>query len=347
MSEPLIEVRGLRKEYRQGFWRRRVHAVRGIDFGVSRGAAFGFLGPNGAGKTSTIKVLMGLTRATQGEVRLFGQCVPAPQSRSRVGYMPENPYIYPYLTPREFVRLSARLSGLRGADLRRRSETVLERTGVAYAGDRPARKLSKGMLQRTGLAAALVAEPELLVLDEPMSGLDPGGQRDVRDLLIEERRSGRTLLVCTHILSDVPTLCDRVVILQQGRVVVSGALDDLLQREAQCIELTLAGSNDGLVALRRFVAARAAESPSDAVQSTGPAKVAPSFRQIGQDAGRARATLRTQAELQAALRVALDHAVSVERVTPRFESLEELFVRKALAAPREAAARLSDRDGAD
>lgn len=315
---------------------RRVPAVRGVDFEVPRGAAFGFLGPNGAGKTSTIKVLMGLTRATAGEVRLFGQRLPSAQSRRLVGYMPENPYIYPYLSPREFVLLCARLSGLRGPGARRRCEAVLERTGIAHAADRPARKLSKGMLQRTGLAAALVAQPELLVLDEPMSGLDPGGQRDVRDLLLEERRAGRTLLVCTHILSDVPALCDRVVILQQGRVVVSGALEGLLQRQALCIELRLAGSAEGLAALQRFVAARAAQPPGGGAASPGPAAAAPSFQLLSRDSAQAagaQLVLRDQAELQAALRVAVEQGVSVLQVTPRYETLEELFVRKALAAP--------------
>lgn len=326
-----------------------MQAVRGIDFEVPRGAAFGFLGPNGAGKTSTLQVLMGLTRATQGDVRLFGQRVPAPQSRRRVGYMPENPYIYPYLTPREFVRLSARLlSGLQGACLRKRSDTALERTGIAHAADGPARKLSKGMLQCTGLAAALVADPELLVLDEPMSGLDPGGQRDVREVLLEERRAGRTLLVCTHILSDVPALCDQVVILQQGRVVVAGALDELLQRQAQCIELTLTGEGEGLAALQRFVKGLASEPDSGPAPRARSALPAPRFRVTGEggtEAARAQLTLRSQAEVRRALRAALDHGVSVVQVTPRYETLEELFVRKALAAP-EASGSGADRERA-
>src|SRR5688572_23505793 len=172
VPDSLIQVDGLRKVYRQGFWMRRVEAVRGISFAVSRGESFGFLGPNGAGKTTTIKILMGLIRPTGGDVRLFGSPVPDRKAREKVGFMPENPYVYPYLTPREFVATCARLSGLRGAVLRDRVDGVLRQTGIAYAADRQVRQLSKGMLQRTGLAAALVADPELLVLDEPMSGLD-------------------------------------------------------------------------------------------------------------------------------------------------------------------------------
>jgi len=218
---------------------RRVEAVRGISFAVSRGEAFGFLGPNGAGKTTTIKILMGLMRPTGGEARLFGRAVPDRKAREKVGFMPENPYVYPYLTPREFVDTCARLSGLKGAALRDRVEHVLRQTGIAYAASRQVRQLSKGMLQRTGLAAALVADPELLVLDEPMSGLDPGGRKEVRDMILEERRQGRTIFFSTHILADVPVLCDHMAILQKGQTVLAGRLDELLQRDVRRIDVTL------------------------------------------------------------------------------------------------------------
>ena len=238
MSHP-IEVERLEKTFRQGFFMRRVPAVRGVSFTVEQGEIFGFVGPNGAGKTTTIKMLTGLIRPTKGRALLFGSDVPSPQAMRKVGFLPESPYVYPYVTPREFVTLCARLSGLGGRELRMRTEEALERTGIAYAADRQVRKLSKGMLQRTGLAAALVAKPDLLLLDEPMSGLDPIGRKEVRDLIVEERQRGRTVFFSTHILSDVETLCDRLVVLRRGEVVVSGRVRELLRSEVRRVDVTL------------------------------------------------------------------------------------------------------------
>src|SRR5258708_91823 len=243
MSLP-IEVEKLEKTFRQGFFMRRVHALHGITFHVEQGEIFGFLGPNGAGKTTTIKILTGLIRPTSGKAAVFGHPVPSPEAMQRVGFLPENPYVYPYLTPREFVTLSARLSGLTGAEIRSRVEASLERTGIAYAGDRQVRRLSKGMLQRTGLAAALVADPELLLLDEPMSGLDPVGRKEVRDLIVEEKKRGKTVFFSTHILGDVETLCDRVVILREGKVVVSGKVRELLHADVRRVDVTLGDANE-------------------------------------------------------------------------------------------------------
>src|SRR6185369_7415844 len=241
VTEALIRVEALHKEFRLGLLRKRVAAVRGVSFEVESGDIFGFLGPNGAGKTTTIKMLTGLIAPTGGSATIFGEPVPSPRAMRRVGFLPENPYIYPYLTPTEFVELCARLSGLSSGAARARARTVLDQVGILYAADRPVGRLSKGMLQRTGLAAALVADPELLILDEPMSGLDPVGRKEVRDLIVEERRRGRTIFFSTHILNDVESLCDRVTILRRGQVVVSGWLDALLRRDARRTEITLAG----------------------------------------------------------------------------------------------------------
>ncbi len=307
VSAPLIQVERLRKVYRQGFWMRRVEAVRGVSFQVTEGQAFGFLGPNGAGKTTTIKILMGLIGATSGQATLFGRPVPHPRTRDRVGFMPENPYVYPYLSPREFVLLCGRLSGLRGGPLRDRCERVLGQTGIAYAADRQVRRLSKGMLQRTGLAAALVADPQLLVLDEPMSGLDPGGRREVRDIIIDERRQGRTIFFSTHILSDVPSLCEHVAILQKGKVVVAGRLEELLERDARRTEIVLEGGRSGLL---------------------------PALRERGlhpsEDAPRARVAVEDSAAVNGVLGVIIEHGARVVEVTPVHETLEDLFVREAL-----------------
>jgi ABC-2 type transport system ATP-binding protein len=306
VAEPLIQVEGLRKTYRQGFWMRRVEAVRGVSFQVTQGESFGFLGPNGAGKTTTIKILMGLMRPTGGHVRLFGFPVPERRSREKVGFMPENPYIYPYLSPREFVHHCARLSGLSGAVLRDRVGRVLAQTGIAYAADRQVRRLSKGMVQRTGLAAALVADPELLVLDEPMSGLDPGGRREVRDMILEERRRGRTIFFTTHILSDVPQLCDHVAILQKGETVLAGRLDELLTGRVLRTDVVIAGESGELRAAweQRGLVARS-EKGQLVIE-------VPSEQRV--------------AEL---LKEALARGLEVVEVAPRYQTLEELFVSKA------------------
>jgi ABC-2 type transport system ATP-binding protein len=307
MEEPLIAVDGLRKEFRQGFWMRRVEAVRGISFEVRRGDIFGFVGPNGAGKTTTIKMLTGLIRPTAGRARLFGISVPSPAAMKRAGFMPENPYVYPYLTPREFVELCARLSGLGSRAARERTRHVLDQVGILYAADRRVGRLSKGMLQRTGLAAALVADPELLILDEPMSGLDPVGRKEVRDLIVFERAQGRTIFFSTHILSDVETLCDRVAILRRGEVVVSGKLGDLLRREVKRVDLTFEGDTG---AFERELAAEGA-----VVRRAGDRLVV---------------ELEGAANVEPLLRRALDRGLGVAEVVRKHETLEELFVRKAI-----------------
>ncbi len=313
MADTVIEVRGLTKEFRQGLNMKRVEAVRGIDFSVREATIFGFLGPNGAGKTTTIKVLTGLIAPTAGEARMFGQTIPNARARARMGFLPENPYIYPYVTPREFVAHCGALSGLRRADARARAADVLARVGIAYAADRSVRGLSKGMIQRTGLAAALVADPELLVLDEPMSGLDPVGRMEVRDLMLEERRRGRTVFFSTHILSDAETLCDEVAILRQGKVVVNGPLGALLRRDEHITEIVLrdvpAPLEAALGADGTVVCERRAESLVLRVPGLG---------------------------TQAILRTCLAEGATIERVVPLQATVEELFVTKALAPPASA-----------
>jgi ABC-2 type transport system ATP-binding protein len=303
----LIAVEALHKVFRQGFFMRRVLAVKGVSFEVERGDIFGFLGPNGAGKTTTIKMLTGLIRPTSGRARVFGRDVENPRARERVGFLPENPYVYPYLSPTEFVELCARLSGLSARAARDRTRTVLAQVGVSYASDRQVRRLSKGMLQRTGLAAALVADPELLILDEPMSGLDPVGRKEVRDLILDERKAGRTIFFSTHILSDVEMMCDRVSILRRGEVVVSGRLGDLLKREVRRTDVTLLGAAGSLLA--ELLAA------------------GHTVREFG-----ARAIIEIEGSEKVAdvLRAALSAGADVSEVIPRHETLEDLFVREAI-----------------
>jgi ABC-2 type transport system ATP-binding protein len=308
VTDAVIRVERLKKEFRQGFFMRRVLAVKDISFQVERGDIFGFLGPNGAGKTTTIKMLTGLISPTAGRAELFGEEVPSRKARGRIGFLPENPYVYPYLTPAEFVVMCGRLSGLSSRAARDRARSVLEQLGIAYAADRPVRRLSKGMLQRTGLAAALVADPELLVLDEPMSGLDPVGRKEVRDLIVEERRRGRTIFFSTHILNDVETMCDRVAILRKGEVVVSGRIGELLRRNAKRSEVTLSGSF---------------------------AELGRAFAEEGLAVKEVASNLLVQVEGADALKRVLERALAagltVEQVIPRHETLEDLFMREAIA----------------
>lgn len=306
--ERLIDVRGLQKTFETGLFRKkRVDAVKGVSFDVRRGEIFGFLGPNGAGKTTTIKMLMGLIAPTGGEASLFGKPVPSAPSRENVGFLPENPYVYPYLTPREFVDLCGRLSGVRTSVLRTRTLEVLTKVGIAYAADRQVRLLSKGMLQRTGLAAALVSDPEMLILDEPMSGLDPVGRKEVRDLIFQERDAGRTIFFSTHILGDVEAMCDRVTILRQGEAVVSGPLRTLLRGDVLHTDVVVAG-------LPPEVRARI-EQDGFTVKERGDVLLI-------EIAGEERV-----AELLGAILAA---GAKVLEVSPKRETLEDLFMRRAL-----------------
>jgi ABC-2 type transport system ATP-binding protein len=305
--EVVLRVSGLGKTFRKPFTARKVTAVRDVSFEVFRGEIFGFLGPNGAGKTTTIKMLMGLIAPSTGTMEILGMRAPSPPVMSRVGFLPENPYVYPYLSPREFVTLCGRLSGGRGDRLRERVANVVDRVGMGYAVDRAARSLSKGMLQRVALAGALVHDPELLVLDEPMSGLDPVGRKEVRDLIVEERQRGRTVFFSSHILSDVEMLCDRVCILRKGEVVVSGAMRDLLSEGKRHSEVTIGGASAALRASLEPLAA--------AARITGDRLVM---------------EVEGDVALRDVIQRALADGARLESVTPKRETLESIFVRKAL-----------------
>jgi ABC-2 type transport system ATP-binding protein len=306
--ERLIDVRALEKKFKTGFLERKsVAAVKGVSFDVRRGEIFGFLGPNGAGKTTTIKMLTGLIAPSGGEAFLFGKPVPEPASRERLGFLPENPYVYPYLTPREFVELAGKLSGMSGTKLRSRAAEVLELVKITYAADRQVRRLSKGMLQRAGLAAALVSDPEMLILDEPMSGLDPVGRKEVKDLIFAERDRGRTIFFSTHILGDVEAMCDRVAILREGKVVVSGALRSLLRGDVIRTEVMLAGVG--------------AELESALVEKGFTVNRRPDLVLVD---------VEGEGRVGEVLQAALDAGAQVVEVTPKRETLEDLFLRRAL-----------------
>ncbi|MCX4241387.1 ABC transporter ATP-binding protein [Paraliomyxa miuraensis] len=248
----VLHVSDLRKTFTRGFLRRRTEALRGITLTVERGEIFGFLGPNGAGKTTTIKILMGLIFPSGGKAEVLGLRAGDPAAKARVGYLPENPYFYDYLSVRELLDMVGRLHGLPAATRRRRGDALVERVGLSHAADRPLRSFSKGMLQRAGLAQALIGEPELVVLDEPMSGLDPVGRKEVRDLVLELREQGTTVFFCTHILADASALCDRVGILVRGRLRDVGSQAELLDPRLLGVDVVWQAPADAVDGLRRF-----------------------------------------------------------------------------------------------
>lgn len=240
-----IEIRALCKTFRVGLRRRRAVALRGLDLDVKAGEIFGFLGPNGAGKTTTIKTLVGLLKPDSGHVKLFGLPPRDTNIRRRIAYLPEQTYFYDYLRPGEFLFYCGRLSGMSSAVLRRRVPELLERVGLDPGERRQLRKFSKGMLQRVGIAQAMIADPDLFILDEPMGGLDPLGRRWIKDLILDLGRAGKTVFFSSHILSEAETVCDRVAFLQRGRRIAQGQLDELLTAPAGAFEIIVAGQDCG------------------------------------------------------------------------------------------------------
>jgi ABC-2 type transport system ATP-binding protein len=281
----VVKADNLEKTFALGFFRKKVRAVDGVSFVVEKNEIFGFLGPNGAGKTTTLKMLMGLIFPSGGAGYLFDKKVPDVEAKRRLGFLPENPYFYDYLSGEELLDFMGRLFGLR--DRRERAHRLLERVGLARAGSLPLRKYSKGMLQRLGLAQALINDPELVVLDEPMSGLDPIGRKEIRDLMVELKREGKTVLFSTHILSDVELLCDRAGIVVNGRLRDAGPLDKLLSPKLLHTEVVL----DNHEQLR----------------------------------------LGPEVDVSRELQQLLGAGRQVVSVTPRRESLEDLFVREVAA----------------
>jgi ABC-2 type transport system ATP-binding protein len=233
MTEPAVAVIGVTKIFPIPFQRRSVVAVRNLNLEVSPGQIYGLLGPNGSGKSTTLKILLGLVSPTRGKTEIFGRDSNLVESREAVGFLPESPYFYKYLTGGETLRFYGKLCGLHGARLRSRVEELLQLVDLTSARDRRLGGYSKGMLQRIGLAQALVQEPKLLVLDEPTAGVDPAGAREIRDLILDLKRRGMTILLSSHLLEQVQEICDRVGILANGVLVREGAVHDLLAVENQ------------------------------------------------------------------------------------------------------------------
>lgn len=308
-NDPIVRVEGLGKTFRVGLLGRPVVAVQDVSFSMAPGQTLGYLGPNGSGKTTSIKCMLGLIQPTRGRVELFGRPASDPMARARIGYLPEHPYFYDYLKPTEVLDYVGRLYGLSAQVRAKRIPELLERLGLGHAMNRTLRGFSKGMLQRCGIAQSLISDPDLLVYDEPLSGLDPIGRKELRVLLAELRAEGKSLFITTHVLSDIEALCDSVVILDRGRTVAQGSLTDLLRRDRLESEVWLEVSGDAAVQ------ALAAIAGSEILRAEG---------------GRLHMSLPSAsvAELTA---VAARVGAQLIELHPRRDTLEELFMRKAVA----------------
>lgn len=245
-----IETFALEKTYSVGFWRKRPKiALKPLTLSVPEGEVFGYLGPNGAGKTTTLKLLMGLIHPSGGAAKILGMDMGEPRVKEGIGFLPEQPYFYDYLTAQELVTYYAQLSGVPGKERKRRVQRVLERVGMGESAHVQLRKFSKGMLQRVGIAQAIVHDPKLVFLDEPMSGLDPIGRREVRDLIQELKEEGKTVFFSTHILADAEALCDRVAVLHQGELRGVGVVADLTAQMHGNVEVIFLGAAAEVAAL--------------------------------------------------------------------------------------------------
>lgn len=242
MQQVVIRTRGLSKTYRAGFWKtKRVRALEDLNLEVYENEIFGCLGPNGAGKSTTLKLLMSLIYPTSGSAEILNRPISDLAVRHQIGYLPESPYFYEHLTAEEFLSYYASLFGYSRPEIQSRVAEFLKLVGVSHARKLQLRKFSKGMIQRVGIAQAIINDPKVIFLDEPMSGLDPIGRREVRDLILRLKQEGRTVFFSTHILNDVETLCDRVAVLNRGRVIGCGLLSDLVNREITHIEVVVSG----------------------------------------------------------------------------------------------------------
>ena len=248
MSEVQLRISNLWKTFHPGLFERAVEVLKGIDLEVMKGEIFGFLGPNGAGKTTTIKAVTGLVIPDQGEILIGGHPHDSMHAKRLIGFMAENPYLYNHLTGREYLRFSAELLGVGEGEIDDRVESVLGQVSMAGRANQKMRTFSKGMLQRIALGQALMGEPELLILDEPMSGLDPIGRRDVRDIILAQREAGVTIFFSSHIIPDVETVCDRVATVIDGSIRGVGAVRDLLAREVESYEVTFTGLDPATLA---------------------------------------------------------------------------------------------------
>jgi ABC-2 type transport system ATP-binding protein len=302
----VIEVEGIYKDFREHFWTPKKSVLKGVSFSVEEGAIYGFLGPNGAGKTTTIKILMGLAFPDSGSARILGEDVNSVPFKRHIGYLPESPYFYEYLNAFEFIEFYASLFGKSMKGIRKLSRKLLDDVGLSGSGEVQLRKFSKGMLQRIGLAQALVNDPRLLILDEPMTGLDPIGRKKIRDLILRCRDEGKTIFFSSHILSDVEAICDRVSIIVDGKIEASGFIKDLLNPRVLYYE----------VQIEKAEASSLPDSLKDDVEKTV---------ERGNSLFIKAADEKDLKDLNALL---IEKGIDIRSVIPVKETLDDIFVKK-------------------
>ncbi len=307
----IVEIENLIKDYEVGFWKKKkVRALDNLTLNVEGGQIFGFLGGNGAGKTTTIKILMSLMFPSGGNAKILGEDISSAKMHAKIGYCPENPYFYDYLTARELMNYFGELFGLDAAKRKLKTEELLTKVGLEEKDwNKQLRKFSKGMLQRVGLAQSLINEPEIVFLDEPMSGLDPIGRREIRELIAGLREKGTTVFMSTHILSDIEALCDNVAILRGGKLAATGKLDDLLIQsgEKQQFEIVVKGIS-------------AEKLQTEIANITG--------AEIFAKANGANIQVENENDIEQILKITREHGGSLVSVQPVRQSLEELFVKQ-------------------
>jgi ABC-2 type transport system ATP-binding protein len=309
-----VETFDLTKDYDVGFFRKRPRrALDGLNLHVEKGEIFGLLGPNGAGKTTTLKILLRLVFPTSGTARILGRTLDDIAMHARIGYLPENPYFYDHLTAQEFLNYAGEMFGLLSPERRGRIDRLLERLGLGESRHLPLRKFSKGMVQRVGLAQALINDPELIFLDEPMSGLDPLGRREVRDLILELKGEGKTVFFSTHILSDAEVLCDRVAILDRGRLQGCGELREILSLGVAVTEVVL-------------------ENPRAELLK----EVSPYARSVVRTGDRVRLEVAAESDVGRVLALAIRHTARIVSLNPVKMSLEDYFMAQTRATPNAA-----------
>jgi ABC-2 type transport system ATP-binding protein len=297
-----IRITDLRKSFKLGFIPRRKEILKGITFTVAEGEIFGYLGPNGAGKTTTIKAVLGLIFPDAGSVEILGRSHLSPQAREELGFLPENPYFYDYLTAEEFLAFYADLFGLARNVRDSRIASLLKLVGLTPAARLQLRKFSRGMLQRVGLAQALINDPRVVILDEPLGGMDPLGRKEIRDIIVRFKEEGKTVLFTSHILQDIELICDRVAMIVDGRIVSQGKLLDLVSERVLFTEVTLAGVQpEAFAGLGEFLSAQG---------------------------GRVLIRVFSEADVERLLRLADEHGGRVVSLIPRTETLEDIFVEK-------------------
>ncbi len=308
----IVEIENLSKDYEKGFWKKKkIRALDNLTLNVEGGQIFGFLGGNGAGKTTTIKILMSLIFPTTGTAKILGRDISDVKMRARIGYCPENPYFYDYLKASELMMYFAELLGVDATKRKAKCEELLNKVGLQEKDwNRQLRKFSKGMLQRVGLAQSLINDPEIVFLDEPMSGLDPIGRREIRELISELRTKGTTVFMSTHILSDIEALCDNVAILRNGKLAATGNLHDLLTKSGEIQSFEIVVKN---------VSAEELESGIKAVSGA----------EIFSKANGANIHVETENDIEKVLQIVKNSGGNLVSVQPVKQSLEELFVKTA------------------